>query len=110
LEQLYKDTIEVLRNTQVTDSGGSGTESEVIDSTIIGLIVPVKSSARFQFGQHSLNEATHRLYCGIASDILNSDKLRSPITSGTVYEVLTVDESVLGSNAHKEVELKRIIS
>ena len=44
METLYKDTIEVLRNTQVSDSGGSGTESEVIDSTIKGITTKITES------------------------------------------------------------------
>ena len=109
METLYTDSIEVLRNTRTSDDGGSiSAEVEVIASTIKGKIVPVSANARFQYGQPSVVEATHRCYCSTSVDIVQSDKLRSPPTTGTVYEVKYVVSSDLGSNAHKEIELKRI--
>lgn len=105
METLYKDTIEVLRNTKTLDGGGTYSESEVISSTITGLIVPVSGNARFRLMQEQVTETTHRCYCGTSADIEDNDKLRS---NSITYEIIYIAESLLGSNAHKEIELKRI--
>ena len=77
LEALYKDTIQVLRNTRTLDSGGAYTESEVVDSTIIGLIVPVSGKSEFKNSQAAVIETTHRCYTSNDSDVIARDKLRA---------------------------------
>ena len=105
LEKLYKDTIEVLRNTRSLDSGGTYTESEVVSSTILGLIVPVRSKSEYKHLQAAVVETTHRCYTANASNVIVRDKLRS---GGVTYEVMYVDNSTLGRNPHKEIELNLV--
>ncbi len=105
LEALYKDSISVLRNTRTLDSGGTYTESAVIDSSIIGLIVPVSGKSGFKYMQGALTETTHRFYTSNSSDIIMRDKLLDNGTL-TTYEVLSIEKSTLGSNPHQEIELK----
>ena len=103
LEALYKDSIDVLRNTRSLDSGGTYTESEVIDSVITGLIVPVSGKSEFKNSQAAVVETTHRCYTSNDSDVIVRDKLRVTINT---YEVLYIESSTLGSNPHQEIELK----
>jgi len=105
LENLYKDIIQVLRNTRTADGGGTYTETEVISSTIKGLVVPVRSKSDFKQMQASVVETTHRCYTSNNSDVIVRDKLRS---DSITYEVLYVDNSTLGSNPHKEIELNKV--
>jgi hypothetical protein len=105
LENLYKDTIQVLRNTRTADGGGTYTETEVISSTIRGLIVPVGGKSDFKQMQASVVETTHRCYTSNSSSVLVKDKLRS---GGITYEVLFIESSTLGSNPHQEIELNKV--
>lgn len=105
LEKLYKDSIEVLRNTRTLDAGGAYTETEVVASTIVGLIVPVRSKSEFKNLQASVVETTHRCYTSNDSDVGEKDKLRS---DDITYEVLYIDSSTLGSNPHQEIELNKV--
>ncbi len=105
LSNLYKHTIEVLRNTRTNDSGGTYTEGEVVSSTIKGLIVPVGSKSEFKYSQAAVVETTHRCYTSNNSDVIVRDKLRS---ISVTYEVLFVESSTLGSNPHQEIELKKV--
>ena len=105
LENLYKDSIQVLRNTRSLDSGGAYTESEVVASTITGLIVPVGGKSEFKYSQAAIVETTHRCYTSNDSDIIVRDKLKS---GGITYEVLFIESSTLGSNPHQEIELKKV--
>ncbi|MCK5506039.1 MAG: hypothetical protein KAJ10_12805 [Thermodesulfovibrionia bacterium] len=105
LENLYKDTIEVLRNTRTLDTGGTYTESEVVSSTIAGLIVPVSGKSEFKYLQAAVVETTHRCYTSNDSDVIVRDKLRS---GGVTYEVLYIETSTLGSNPHQEIELNKV--
>ena len=105
LEALYKDTIEVLRNTRSLDSGGTYTESEVVASTITGLIVPVSGKSEFKHSQAAIVETTHRCYTSNDSDVIVRDKLRA---NSVTYEVLYIESSTLGSNPHQEIELNKV--
>ena len=105
LEKLYKDSIEVLRNTRTLDSGGTYTESEVVASTILGLIVPVGSKSEFKHLQASVVESTHRCYTSNDSNVAEKDKLRA---NSITYEVLYIESSTLGGNAHQEIELNKV--
>ena len=105
LENLYKDTIEVLRNTRTLDSGGTYTETEVVSSTIKGLIVSVSGNAAFKHLQASVVETTHRCYTSNDSSVVVRDKLRS---NSVTYEVLYIESSTLGSNPHQEIELNKV--
>lgn len=106
LETLYKNTIQVLRNTVNTDGAGGYTETEVVQSTITGLIVPVRGRVDFKYDAPEYVAQTHRCYCATTADILVSDKLKS---GGVYYQVLYIEESIMGSdNSHKEIALKII--
>ena len=105
MSNLYKHTIEVLRNTRTLDTGGTYTETEVVSSTIKGLIVPVSSSSQLRHSQAAVVETTHRCYTSNDSSVLVRDKLRS---SSVTYEVLYVESSTLGSNPHQEIELNKV--
>ncbi len=105
LSKLYKHTIEVLRDTRANDSGGTYTETEVVSSTIKGLIVPAGSKSEFKYSQAAVVETTHRCYTSNNSDVIVRDKLRS---SSVTYEVLFVESSTLGGNPHQEIELKKV--
>ena len=105
LENLYKDTIQVLRNTRTLDTGGTYTEAEVVASTVLGLSVPVGSKSEFKHSQAAVVETTHRCYTSNDSDVIVRDKLKS---GGITYEVLFIESSTLGSNPHQEIELNKV--
>ncbi len=108
IEALFNKNYEILSVATVSDNEGGRDETVTVGSTIRGLIVPVSAFEASRFGKTTA-EITDRLYCGSGTTITFNSRVREKDTT-PVFEVIDIRDGTLGANAHKEIDLKRIIT
>ncbi len=107
IEALFNKNYDIITVTTVSDNEGGRSESTAV-VIVRGLIVPVSAGEASRFGKTTA-EITDRLYCGSGTAITFNNRVRETGTS-LVYEVIDIRDGTLGANAHKEIDLKRIIT
>lgn len=105
ISEYYTDLFDVIRITVSKDSGGAQSSSEaVLSSGNRGFIEDLSGSENIVNARTAL-QASKRLYCDLAIDIRETDKVRS---SGIIYGVAFIQRHKLGLNAHQEIYLGMI--
>ena len=108
IESLFNKSYEILSVATVSDGSGGMTETVTTGSTVRGLLGPVSAFEAARFNKTTA-QITDRLYCGSGTTITFNSRVREKGTT-PVYEVIDIRNGTLGANAHKEIDLKRIIT